>query len=188
MFYFCIRKPIVSRLAFFIMKKIALISDTHGLLAQDVLEHIETADEVWHAGDIGHIDLVQKLESLKPLRAVYGNIDDHTIRYSCPLNLNFECEGMKVFMTHIGGYPGRYSKRVRELLDVSKPDIYICGHSHICKVMKDHQRNLIHLNPGACGIKGFHQIRTMILLEIDDSSIKRLQIVELGKRSDAGIK
>ena len=165
-----------------LMKKIALISDTHGLVKDDVIEHIRDCDEIWHAGDFGGIKVVEQLEAIGDLRAVYGNIDDNLVRKACPLDLLFECEGVKVFMTHIGGYPGRYYRRVRELLDSYKPDLYICGHSHICKIMKDEKRSLIHINPGACGVRGFHKIRTIVLFDCENSRIKNVRIVELGPR------
>ena len=165
------------------MKKIALISDTHGLVQKDVLEHMKDCDEIWHAGDFGGIKVIDQLEKIKPMIGVYGNIDDHQLRRICPLDQIFECEGVKVFMTHIGGYPGRYSRRVKDMLDEHKPDLYICGHSHICKIMKDEKRDLIHINPGACGIKGFHILRTMVLFECENSKIQNLRVVELGPRA-----
>ena len=165
------------------MKRIAIISDTHGLLASDVCDHIKNVDEVWHAGDIGNLSVLEQMEQLKPFKAVYGNIDGHELRYSCPLDLYFECEGVKVYMTHIGGYPGRYTSRVRHNLIEHRPDLYICGHSHICKVVKDNKLGVLHVNPGACGIKGFHQMRTMVLMECAEGSIKKLQVVELGLRT-----
>ncbi len=173
----------ILRLAFFIMKKIALISDTHGLIPEDVLPFLRDADEIWHAGDLGSVETLDQMESIKEFRAVYGNIDDHKVRLQCPLDLSFNCEGVKVFMTHIGGYPGRYNSRVRSLLDDQKPNLYICGHSHICKIVRDNKRGIIHMNPGACGYNGFHLMRTMILLECHESKISNVKIVELGLRS-----
>jgi len=167
------------------MKRIALISDTHGWLDTDVLEHLDNVDEIWHGGDIGKVTVLDTLESLKPVRGVYGNIDGKTVRHRLPLNNSFTCEGVKVFITHIGGYPGRYTKRVKALLDEEKPDLYICGHSHICKVMKDIKRDLLHMNPGACGIAGFHQFRTMLLFECKDGQVENLQLVEFGLKGDA---
>ena len=164
------------------LKKIALLSDTHSYLGQDVIEHLRKVDEIWHGGDIGDPVLIDQMEAIAPLRAVYGNIDDHKLRLQLQMNENFICEGVKVLMTHIGGYPGQYTKRVRLLLDELKPDLYICGHSHICKVMKDEKRNLIHMNPGACGHSGFHVFRTILLFECKDSKIENLKLVELGRR------
>lgn len=169
------------------MRKIGLISDTHSYFGDDIIEHLQDVDEIWHGGDVGHPEMIDKLNALeKPLRVVYGNIDDDKVRREYPLNLEWECEGVKVFMTHIGGYPGRYTKRVYGLLKASQPDLYICGHSHICKVMKDQKMNLIHMNPGACGIVGFHQIRTMLLFECNDGKIENLRVVELGERGIVG--
>jgi len=164
------------------MKKIALISDTHSYLGKDVVDYLRNVDEIWHAGDVGSMKVIEDLEMITTLRGVYGNIDNHKIRATFPLNLSFECEGVRVFMTHIGGYPGRYYKRVKLLLEEKPPDLYICGHSHICKVMRDKKLNLIHMNPGACGHAGFHLFRTILLFECHDGKIKNLQLVELGKR------
>ncbi len=165
------------------MKKIALISDTHSYLGDDVIEHLQDVDEIWHGGDLGDPALIDKLEAFgKPLRMVYGNIDGTAVRNQFNLNEEWNCEGVKVFMTHIGGYPGRYTKRVYALLKRVQPDLYICGHSHICKVVKDKAMNLIHMNPGACGIEGFHQIRTMLLFDCDKGKVQNLRVVELGLR------
>ena len=164
------------------MKKIALISDTHSYLGEDVIEHLQDVDEIWHGGDVGNFDVIEKLEKIKPLKAVYGNIDGTKVRAEFPLNLEWDCEGVKVFMTHIGGYPGRYTKRVKELLQDIKPDLYICGHSHICKVMMDKKLNILHMNPGACGHSGFHQFRTMLLFDCTNGKVENLRLVELGKR------
>lgn len=166
------------------MKSIALISDTHGQLPKDVVKHLEAVDEIWHAGDIGHSKVLDQMEAICLTRAVYGNIDDHQIRLRCPLKQLFDCEGLKVFMTHIGGYPGRYHTRVRNALIKEKPALYICGHSHICKVVKDPALGLLHINPGACGHIGFHKLRTMVLLDCEDSRISNVRVVELGKRGN----
>ena len=164
------------------MKKIALISDTHSFLGKDVIEHLQGVDEIWHGGDIGNPKLIDQLEAIKPTIGVYGNIDNEKVRAHYPLNQIFLCEGVKVLITHIGGYPGRYTKRVKDLLLSEKPDLYICGHSHICKVLRDVKLDLIHMNPGACGIEGFHQFRTMLLFECSEGEIENLQLVELGPR------
>lgn len=164
------------------MKKIALISDTHSFLGQDVIDHCKGADEIWHAGDLGEHTLIDALSSITRVRGVYGNIDDYQVRSEWPLNLNFECEGVKVFMTHIGGYPGRYTKRVKEILLDIRPDLYICGHSHICKVVRDNKLNIIHMNPGACGQVGFHLYRTMLSFECHQGKVQNLRLIELGKR------
>lgn len=145
-------------------------------------KHIESCDEVWHAGDIGNVTIADNLASHKTLRAVYGNIDGKDVRSFCPENLLFSVESVKVFMTHIGGYPGRYPTRVKEIIQKEKPAVFICGHSHILKVIYDKQFQLLHLNPGACGVHGFHQVRTAIRFVVDGKDIKELAIIELGKR------
>jgi len=162
---------------------IGLISDTHGLITDDVLEHLRDCAEVWHGGDLGKIGVIDQVKDLGvPLRTIYGNIDGKDIRAEIPLNQEFEIDGLKVFMTHIGGYPGRYTKRVKEILTETKPDIYICGHSHICKVVRDKKLGTLHMNPGACGHIGFHSIRTMLKFEILEGKIENLRAVELGMR------
>mgnify|MGYP000439010988 CR=1 FL=1 len=164
------------------MKKIGLLSDTHGFLDKKVFEYFKDSDEIWHAGDIGSMEVIEKLENFKPFKAVYGNIDDSKIRREFPLNLRFECEGVDVFMTHIGGYPGRYTRRVREIIRENPPKLYICGHSHILKVMNDKKYNLLHINPGACGNHGFHKIKTMVRFELDAGKIQNLEVIEMGFR------
>ena len=162
--------------------KIAILSDNHGYLGDDVLEHVHDVNQIWHAGDIGTFESIEPLLDLCEVRAVYGNVDGHELRAEFPLNQIFEAEGLKVFMTHIGGYPGRYNKRVYELLNQERPDIYVCGHSHICKVMRDDKLNLLHINPGAYGHHGFHKFRTLIKMDIENSKISDLKVVELGLR------
>lgn len=164
------------------MKKILLISDTHSHLDDALIKHIQEADEVWHAGDIGNIELTDKLKALKPLRAVYGNIDDTTTRKEFPKNLVFNCENVKVFITHICGQPTNYLKEVKDIIKEEKPKLFICGHSHILKVMYQKEYELLHMNPGACGIHGFHQVKTVLRFVIDGSEIKDLAVIELGKR------
>lgn len=164
------------------MPKIGLLSDTHSWLEPAILDHFADCEEVWHAGDIGDHAVLDRLEAFKPVRAVYGNIDDHKMRNRAPLNNLFELDGIKVFMTHIGGYPGRYSPRVRKILDLEQPDLYICGHSHILKVMPDPKRQLLHMNPGACGRHGFHRIKTILRFVIEDGQIGSLEVIELGPR------
>ncbi len=162
---------------------IGLISDTHAdSLAEDVIKHLADCDEVWHAGDLGTLPIVHFIEENYTSRMVYGNIDGPKIREIAPHNQSFEIEGLKVFMTHIGGYPSRYTKRVGAILRSEKPDLYICGHSHILKVMKDKKLNLIHMNPGACGHVGFHKFRTLLKFEISNGKIENLRAVELGVR------
>ena len=164
------------------MTKIALISDNHSYVGQDVLKHLEDVDEIWHAGDIGDLDSIQAMQKLATFRAVYGNIDDHKTRLIFPENQIFTCEEAKIFMTHIGGYPGRYSARVKQIIKLESPDVFICGHSHICKVMPDHTHHLLHMNPGAYGHHGFHIIRTILKFSIHDKKVQDLRVVELGRR------
>ncbi len=162
--------------------RILLLSDTHGYMGDDILSFVESVDEVWHAGDIGEGDVIEQMEQIKPVRSVYGNIDQAAIRDKSPLNQIFELEVLKVFMTHIGGYPGRYNARVRQLIQTEHPKIYICGHSHILKVVPDNKYQLLHLNPGACGHHGFHKVRTMLRFDITRGEIKNMEVIELGKR------
>ena len=164
------------------MKKILLISDTHSYLDPKLIKYILEADEVWHGGDIGTLDICTQIEKVKPLKAVYGNIDDIEINGKYPENLIFNCESVKVIITHIGGFPGKYPARIKELIKEHNPKLFICGHSHILKVMFDKENNLLHINPGACGIHGFHQVKTAVRFEIDDAEIKNLAVIELGKR------
>ena len=164
------------------MKKILLLSDTHGHLDQKIIKYINGVDEVWHAGDIGTKAVVDGISALKTIRGVYGNIDGHELRSQFPENQIFNCEGVKVLMTHIGGYPGRYNTRVKNLIYKEKPQLYICGHSHILKVIQDSKNELIHMNPGAVGVQGFHQIRTLLRFEINHDKIENLEAIELGKR------
>ena len=165
------------------MKKILLISDTHSFLEPKLIKHIQNADEVWHAGDLGTLQLCEDIEKLKPFKAVWGNIDGAEFRNIYPENLIFNCEGVKVFMTHIGGYPGRYPAKIKQLLVEHKPKLFICGHSHILKVMFDKELNVLHINPGACGVHGFHIMKTAVQFEIDGAEIKNLAVIELGKRT-----
>lgn len=164
------------------MTRILLLSDTHGHMDDRILEYASQADEIWHAGDIGTLEVTDALAALKPLRAVYGNIDGHKLRQEFPLDQRFYCEKVKVWITHIGGYPGRYEKRVREGILENRPQLFICGHSHILKVMFDKKHNVLHMNPGAAGKQGFHQVRTMLRFVVEGSDIKDLEVVELGRR------
>lgn len=162
---------------------IGLISDTHSFLGLDVIKHLKDCDEIWHAGDIGDIETALDIERLGPrVRMVWGNIDDHEIRISYPKELIWEIQGMKIYMIHIGGYPGRYSKTAYATIKRERPDVFISGHSHILKVMRDTSNNLLHMNPGACGIKGFHKFRTLLKFEIDNGKIRNLNAIELGLR------
>lgn len=162
--------------------KILLLSDTHSYIDDRILEYASQADEVWHAGDIGDLKVTDEISKFSRLRAVYGNIDGTEIRKEFPLNNRFQIEGIEVWITHIGGYPGKYSPAVREEITKNPPKIFISGHSHILKVMPDKKLNLLHMNPGACGIYGFHQIRTMLRFEINAGKIENLEVIELGNR------
>ena len=164
------------------MKRIGLLSDTHSFLDPSVFEYFKDCDEVWHAGDIGKAEVVDQLEEFKPLKAVYGNIDSKELRVRYPEDLRFDCEGLDVWITHIGGYPGRYNKRVRAIMAENPPGLFICGHSHILKVMPDKQHQLLHMNPGACGHHGMHQMRTLLRFSVDEGKVKDLEVIELGKR------
>jgi len=164
------------------MKRILLLSDTHSHIDDTIIKYAKKADEIWHAGDIGNLKVTDTLQKLKPLRAVYGNIDDHKTQLEFPLDNKFMCEGVTVWITHIGGYPNRYNPRIKDEIKKNTPKLFITGHSHILKVMWDKKLNLLHMNPGACGKHGFHQIRTMLQFVIDGDAIKDLEIIELGQR------
>lgn len=163
------------------MKKILLLSDTHGYMDEQILKHAEKADEVWHAGDIGSLDVTDALKTKSKLRAVYGNIDDGQIRREFPEALKFNCNGINVWITHIGGYPPKYNNRTKTAISLDPPDLFICGHSHILKVMPDKQLKLLHMNPGAIGKHGFHKVRTMLRFKIDNAEIKDLEVIEYPK-------
>lgn len=163
------------------MIKILLLSDTHSHIDDSLLKYVDQADEVWHAGDIGDLHVTDTLKKHKPLRGVYGNIDDDKARMEFGLNNRFFCEGVDVWITHIGGYPGKYNPSVRAELASNPPKLFICGHSHILKVMFDKKHNLLHMNPGAAGISGFHQVRTMLRFVIDGEKITNLEIIEFAK-------
>ena len=164
------------------MTKILLLSDTHSYIDDDILKYVKQADEVWHAGDIGNLEVTDKIKALKLLRGVYGNIDDAKARLEFPENNRFMCEGVDVWITHIGGYPPKYNMRTRDLIKENPPRIFICGHSHILKVMPDKRYNLIHMNPGAVGKHGFHNVRTMLRFTIDGTKIENLEVIEFPKR------
>lgn len=160
------------------MKKIGLLSDTHGWLNPKVFDFFKDCDEIWHVGDIGSTDVADKLSSFKPLRAVYGNIDGQELRLMFPKIQIFTVEDVKVVMTHIGGYPNRYEPGIKELLIKEKPKIFISGHSHILKVMNDKSLNLLHLNPGAAGNTGFHKVITMLRFQIDGNNVLNMELYE----------
>jgi len=169
------------------MKRIALISDTHGHLDKTIFKYFETCDEIWHAGDIGTIKVTDELQKIKPVKAVYGNIDGQDVRKVWPKDQRFLCEGVDVWITHIGGYPGHYDKDVREKIMAAPPKLFICGHSHILKVMFDKKLNLLHINPGACGFSGFHKVKTFVRFTIDGANIKDMEVIELGPRVEERI-
>jgi hypothetical protein len=164
------------------MTKILLLSDTHSHIDDAILKHVLWADEVWHAGDIGSLDVTDAISKLKPLKGVNGNIDDHIIQKEFPENNRFFCEEVDVLITHIGGYPPKYNSRTRDIIKQNPPKLFICGHSHILKVMMDKKLGVLHMNPGACGKHGFHQVRTMLRFVIEGDNIKNLEVIELGKR------
>ena len=164
------------------MKKILLLSDTHSYIDNAILEHVKKADEVWHAGDIGNLEVTDAIKKLKPLRGVYGNIDDDKARMEFPENNRFMCEGVNVWITHIGGYPNKYNVRIREEIIKNPPKLFISGHSHILKVMPDKKLNLLHMNPGAVGKHGFHNVRTMLRFTISGETIANLEVIEFPKR------
>lgn len=162
------------------MTSIGILSDTHGYLDEKIFHHCKDCDEIWHAGDFGSIDLAYKLNSFKPFRGVYGNIDGTEIRDFCPENVIFQCEGVRVLMTHIGGYPPRYNKRSKPLLEKYQPQLMITGHSHILKIMYDDVHACMHINPGAAGKQGWQKVRTMVLLTIDGNKFTDCKVIELG--------
>ncbi|MGN7819494.1 metallophosphoesterase family protein [Chitinophaga sp. 22536] len=155
------------------------MSDTHSYLHPQVFKYFEEVDEIWHAGDIGNVALADQLEAFKPFRAVYGNIDGADIRIRYPETLRFTVEGVEVLMTHIGGYPGKYAPGVREALKKDPPKLFICGHSHILKVMPDPALQLLHMNPGACGQQGWHKVKTLLRFRLDQGRIEQLEVIEL---------
>lgn len=163
----------------FRMSKILLMSDTHGFMDAHLLNYCKSADEVWHAGDIGSVEVIDKIAQVSRLRAVYGNIDGVDVRKICPENQIFTLNGVKVWITHIGGYPGRYEKRVRENLSLIKPGLFISGHSHILKVQYDKKYSLLHMNPGAAGKHGFHKVRTMLRFEVENGKVDKLEVIEM---------
>ncbi|MEI8280597.1 MAG: metallophosphoesterase family protein [Bacteroidota bacterium] len=164
------------------MTRIGLISDTHNYLDEAVFRHFDNCDEIWHAGDFGTATISDQLKAFKPLRGVYGNIDGYDIRSEFPEDLRFKCEDVDVLMTHIGGYPGRYAPRIRAELQEHTPQLFICGHSHILKVIYDEKLKCLHMNPGAAGKHGWHKVRTLIRFLIDGKDMKQCEVIELGAR------
>lgn len=165
------------------MIHIGLLSDTHGHWDERMTHHLCDCDEIWHAGDLGSLEVVDKLNQLAPLtRVVYGNIDNHHVRLETSHILNWSTEGLRFTMTHIGGKPGRYAKGIPELLDGARPDVFICGHSHLLKIERDNRLGSLYINPGAAGVHGFHKKRTLIKFSIDDGQLTNMRVVELGDR------
>jgi uncharacterized protein len=164
------------------MTRIGLISDTHNYLDEAVFKHFDACDEIWHGGDFGTIDIADRLKAFKPLRGVYGNIDGRDVRSEYPLKLQWTCEEVNVFMIHIGGYPGRYAPGVKQELVDCRAKLFIAGHSHILKVIYDDKIGCLHMNPGAAGKQGWHQVRTLLRFTIDGADIKDLEVIELGRK------
>jgi len=160
------------------MMQIGLLSDTHGFIDERLFTFFEKCDEIWHAGDIGNIETAEKLTHFRPLKAVYGNIDDNKIRSMYPKIQQFQCMQMNIFITHIGGYPNNYTADILPLLKIQKPGLFISGHSHILKVMFDKKLNFLHINPGAAGNNGFHQVKTAVRFSINESNISSIEIWE----------
>ena len=164
------------------MKKIGLLSDTHGYVDPKIFKHFKDVDEIWHAGDVGTIEVIDELQSFKPTRGVYGNIDGTEIRSEWKEVEAFNCEGLDVLITHIAGKPGKYQKNALELINTHRPQLFICGHSHILLVKKDPNFDMLWMNPGACGYKGFHQVKTLLRFSITEGKIHDLEAIEIGKR------
>ena len=164
------------------MKKIGLLSDTHGHWDDRYIKYFSNCDEIWHAGDIGDIQIMDQLKKITKVRGVYGNIDNHIIRAEYPLHQKFVLEKINVWITHIGGSPYRYIKSIRNEIYQNPPKLFICGHSHICKVQLDRNLQMLYMNPGAAGIKGIHKVRTILKFNLDNGDIKGLEVIELGKR------
>jgi len=162
--------------------RIGLLSDTHGFLDEAIFRYFAECDEVWHAGDFGPVTLLEELRRFKPLRGVAGNIDGAEVRAEVPENLQWDCEGVLVYMTHAGGYPGNYGRGVKNELKRIRPMLFVCGHSHILKVMRDPELNLLHMNPGACGHNGWHQMRTLLRFTALGGKISEVEAIELGPR------
>ena len=161
---------------------IGLISDTHGVFDEPFRDFLAPVDQIWHAGDFGGgLDLAAGIAAFKPLVGVAGNCDNYDLRYTHPLHRFFECEGMKILMTHIGGYPGKYDPRARKLIDEFRPDIFVCGHSHILKVVRDTRRNMLVINPGAAGIQGFHIVRTALRFHIENGALTDMEVFEVDR-------
>jgi len=164
------------------MKRIGLLSDTHNFLDENIFRHFEQCHEIWHAGDFGTIEIAEKIKAFRPLRGVYGNIDGQDVRSVYPEKLRWTCEGVEVFMTHIGGSPPKYNAAVRQELIALPPQLFICGHSHILKILYDEKLQFLFMNPGAAGSQGWHKIRTLIRFTISGKEMKDCEVIELGKK------
>ena len=164
--------------------KIILLSDSHHSLDERIFPHLEECDEIWHAGDIGNLEVTDKLKTFAPIRAVWGNIDDHKARKEFRETTYFKCQKLKVMMTHIGGYPGRYEKGIKEILEDKQPDLFISGHSHILKVMHDKKLDILHMNPGAIGNYGWHKVKTILAFTVDGKEIKDLRVIEFTREKN----
>lgn len=164
------------------MIKVGLLSDTHGYIDPKIYEHFKNVDEIWHAGDVGSIEVIDELSQFKPVIGVYGNIDNHEIRTEFPEFVSMNREGMKILMTHIGGKPGKYSQPAYSKIKEEKPDLFICGHSHILLIKYDPYSKMLWMNPGACGYKGFHQVKTLVRFSISEGRVHDLEVIEIGKR------
>ncbi len=163
--------------------KIGILSDTHHVLDPQIYDYFANRDEIWHAGDLGNINLYDQLAAFKPLKAVYGNIDGDDVRTVCPVNLQFNCEGLLVWITHIGGVPPRYNKIVLPQVSTILPDLFVCGHSHILRITRDAKHgNLLYINPGAAGAQGFHKVRTLVRLEVENKKVFNVEVIELKPR------
>ena len=164
------------------MTRIALLSDTHSYFDPKLPEYLTDCHEIWHAGDIGDMSVIDQLAEIKPVKAVFGNIDDKSIQSRFPEDLWMEVEGLTIWMTHIGGAPPHYNPRIKKMLKERTPGIFICGHSHILKIMRDQERNMLYVNPGAAGQHGFHSMKTLVRFDLHQKEIKNMEVVELGKR------
>ena len=167
----------------FFMIRIGLLSDTHATLSSRIFKFFKDVDEIWHAGDIGNVETADQLSAFKPFRAVYGNIDDHIVRRMFPVDQRFYCEEVDVLMTHIGGYPGKYEARIRNQFQIKSPQLFICGHSHILKVIFDPKYHLLHINPGAAGNRGIHQVCTAVRFVVDGKNIRDLEVLEFQRNA-----